>query len=221
MNLGKRVAAMPPLSTWLALPARELVSTLALPTFEALRPWLKRLLDWNLVQSAGRTQATRYVVNPGLLRSLNFTGGTTLKSIEPHRSLALIVEDVGRYPGTKIGDIHQRVALETPRSRVRRAVEQLVKDGKLSQEGGAVAHVTTRPNLAQNGGHPPSGRQSHAPSRAEFLLTHCRSSIFSLAHSEGVSQSTNHRSDVNLSATIPTPWAARASTNPLHFRTQP
>lgn len=44
-------------------------------------------------------------------------------------------KDVGRYPGTRIGEIHQRVGLEIPRSRVRRAVEQLVKDGKLSQEG--------------------------------------------------------------------------------------
>ena len=52
------------------------------------------------------------------------------------RKLAeLIVEDVGRYPGTKMGDIHQRVGVEIPRSRVRRAVEQLVKEGRLCQEG--------------------------------------------------------------------------------------
>ena len=118
-----------------ALTARELTTTLELYTVEALQLWLKRLLDWNLVQSAGRTQATRYFVDPGLLRCLNFTGGTTLKRIEPHCLLALIVEDVGRYPNTKIGDIHQRVGLEIPRSRVRRAVEKFVKEGKLFHEG--------------------------------------------------------------------------------------
>ena len=118
-----------------ALTARELAGTLELPSVEALQPWLKRLLDWNLVQSTGRTQATRYFVDPGLLRSLNFAAGTTLKRIEPHRLSALIIEDVGRYPGTRIGDIHQRVGLEIPRSRLRRAVEQLVKDGRLLQEG--------------------------------------------------------------------------------------
>ncbi|HOY03116.1 MAG TPA: ATP-binding protein [Zoogloea sp.] len=118
-----------------ALTARELAGTLELPSVEALQSWLKRLLDWNLVQSTGRTQATRYFVDPGLLRSLNFAAGTTLKRIEPHRLSALIIEDVGRYPGTRIGDIHQRVGLEIPRSRVRRAVEQLVKDGGLLQEG--------------------------------------------------------------------------------------
>lgn len=118
-----------------ALTARELADTLELPSVEALQPWLKRLLDWHLVQSAGRTQATRYFIDPGLLRSLNFTGETTLKRIEPHRLLALIVEDVARYPNTKIGDIHQRVGLEIPRSRVRRAVEQLVTEAELIQEG--------------------------------------------------------------------------------------
>lgn len=118
-----------------ALTARELAAKLELPTVEALQPWLKRVLDWHLVQSAGRTQAMRYFIDPGLLRSLDFVGGTTLKRIEPHRLLALIVEDVGRYPETKIGDIHQRIGLEIPRSRVRRAIEQLVKEGKLHQEG--------------------------------------------------------------------------------------
>lgn len=118
-----------------AMTARELVAALELPTVDALAPWLKRLLDWQLVQSSGRTQAMRYFVDPTLLRSLNFTGDTTLKRIEPHRLEALVLEDVGRYPDTKMGDIHQRIGLEIPRSRVRRTVEQLVREGKLRQEG--------------------------------------------------------------------------------------
>lgn len=90
-----------------ALTARELASKLDLPSVEAVQPWLKRLLDWQLVQSAGRTRATCYFVDPDLLRSLEFPGTTTLTRIEAHRLLALIVEDVGRYPRSKIGDIHQ------------------------------------------------------------------------------------------------------------------
>jgi ATP-dependent DNA helicase RecG len=118
-----------------ALTARELANTLELSTVEAVQPWLKRLLEWHLVQSAGRTQATRYFIDPALLRNLDFVGGTTLKRIEPHRLLALIVEDVGRYPQSKIGEIHQRIGLEIPRSRIRRGIEQLLKDGKLHSEG--------------------------------------------------------------------------------------
>ncbi|MVF14132.1 hypothetical protein FT643_18500 [Ketobacter sp. MCCC 1A13808] len=37
----------------------------------------------------------------------------------PIRLAALIVEDEGRYPDTRIREIHQRVGLEIPRSRVR------------------------------------------------------------------------------------------------------
>jgi len=118
-----------------AVTARELAAVLELPSVEALQPWIKRLLEWELIQSAGRTQATRYFVDPGLLRSLNFVGGTTLKRIEPHRLAALIVEDVGRYPKSKIGDIHERIGMEIPRSRIRRGIEQLVKAGKLMSEG--------------------------------------------------------------------------------------
>ena len=118
-----------------ALTARELVAALELSSTEALHPWLHRLLGWHLVQRSGRTQATRYFVDPTLLRSLKFTGGTTLKRIEPHRLEALILEDMGRYPNTKMGDLHRRIGLEIPRSRVRRAVEQLVKEGRLRQEG--------------------------------------------------------------------------------------
>lgn len=118
-----------------ALTARELAAQLELPSIEALQPWIKRLLEWRLVQSAGRTQATRYFVDPALLRSHDFIGGTTLKRIEPHRLFALIIEDVGRYPQSKIGDIHKRVGLEIPRSRNRRSVEQLVRNGRLKPEG--------------------------------------------------------------------------------------
>lgn len=118
-----------------AMTARELASNLELQSVDALQPWLKRLLDWQLVQRLGRTQATRYFVAPALLRSLKFPGGTTLKRIEPHRLFALVVEDVARYPDTKISDIHSRVGPEIPRSRVRRALEHLVKEGKLCQYG--------------------------------------------------------------------------------------
>ncbi len=118
-----------------ALTARELTSRLELSSVDHLQPWLKRLVDWQLVQSAGRTQATRYFVDPNLLKSLDFAGKTTLKRIEPHRLLALIVEDVGRYPGTQTRQIHHRIGSEIPRSRIRRAIDQLVKEGRLVRDG--------------------------------------------------------------------------------------
>lgn len=118
-----------------ALTARELAMSLELPSVEALQPWLKRLLDWQLVQSAGRTQATRYFVDPSLLRSLQFTGETTLKRIEPHRLAALVLEDLQRYPRSAISDIHQRVGGEIHPKQVKRALEELIERGDVRFEG--------------------------------------------------------------------------------------
>jgi ATP-dependent DNA helicase RecG len=118
-----------------ALTARELASTLELSSVEALKPWLKRLLEWQLVQSAGRTQATRYFVDPSLLRTLNFTGETTLKRIEPHRLAALVLEDLKRYPESAIGAIRQRIGGEIHPKQVKRALEELIERGAVRFEG--------------------------------------------------------------------------------------
>jgi ATP-dependent DNA helicase RecG len=118
-----------------ALTARELTAALELASVDALKPWISRLLDWDIIKSAGRTQATRYFVDPKLLTGLDFSRATTLKRIEPHRLAALILEDVSRYPRTKLGEIHQRVGLEIPRSRIRRTVAELLSTGKLSSTG--------------------------------------------------------------------------------------
>lgn len=115
--------------------ARELVAALELSSADALQPWLKRLLEWRLVLSAGRTQATHYYVDPGLLRSLNFTGGTTLKRIEPHRLAALVLEDLQRYPKSAISDIHRRIGGEIHPKQVKRALEDLIARGAVHFEG--------------------------------------------------------------------------------------
>ena len=118
-----------------ALTARELAAKLELLSVEELQPWLKRLLDWHLVQSAGRAQATRYFVDPGLLRSLKFSGETTLKRIEPHRLAALVLEDLQRYPESAISDIHRRIGGEIHPKQVKRALEDLIGRGAVRFEG--------------------------------------------------------------------------------------
>ncbi len=118
-----------------ALTARELMSSIELRSIEDLQPWIRRLLEWGLVKNVGRTQATRYFVDPQLLRTLQFAGETTLKRIEPHRLAALIVEDVGRYPRSPISDIHGRIGSEIARTQVKRSLADLILSGKLVSEG--------------------------------------------------------------------------------------
>jgi ATP-dependent DNA helicase RecG len=118
-----------------ALTARELEEQLELSSAEQLRPWLGRLGDWGFVGQAGRTQATRYFVKPELLRSLAFPAVTTLKRIEEHRLRALVLEDLGRYPTSAIGDIHKRIGPEIPRRRLQGMLTKLLADGQVSVQG--------------------------------------------------------------------------------------
>ena len=115
--------------------ARELATRLELRDADALRPWLGRLCEWGLVGQSGRTQATRYFVQPALLRSLAFPAVTTLKRIEDHRLRALVLEDLQRYPGSAIGQIHQRIGQEIPRRRLKTLLTALVATGEVTMTG--------------------------------------------------------------------------------------
>jgi len=114
------------------LTARELANQLELETPDDVRAsWLGRLLELELVQSTGKTQATRYFVNPVVLKGQGLDGKTTLKRIEPHRLRALIVEDLRRYPGAASGDVNRRVGAEVPYRTLKRAIDELVEQGSL------------------------------------------------------------------------------------------
>jgi ATP-dependent DNA helicase RecG len=118
-----------------ALTAKELVERLELNHADQLRPWLERLCIWDLVQQSGRTQATRYFVQPELLRTLAFPAVTTLKRIEDHRLRALVLEDLQRYPGSAIGEIHPRIGEEIPRRRLRSMLGSLVEENAVRMDG--------------------------------------------------------------------------------------
>ena len=117
------------------LAAAELAEQLELPGPSALRPWLGRLLEWDLVEQSGRTRATRYFVPPMLLRAAGLDALTTLKRVQPHRLRALILEDLERFPDSARSDIHRRVGPEIPERTFRRAVEGLVEAGQLVATG--------------------------------------------------------------------------------------
>ena len=118
-----------------ALSARELTQQLSLSEGQPLAPWLGRLLDLKLIKQSGQTKATRYYIDPGVLRSVAAGQRTTLQLIEPHRLQALILEDLKRYPKSSMGDIHTRIAPELPRSQIRRSMKSLMESKKVSFAG--------------------------------------------------------------------------------------
>ncbi|WP_217808703.1 AlbA family DNA-binding domain-containing protein [Derxia lacustris] len=74
-------------------------------------------------------------VQPELLRTLDFPAVTTLKRIEDHRLRALVLEDLGRYPGSPIGDVHRRIGEEIPRRRLRSVLSELMAAGAVRIAG--------------------------------------------------------------------------------------
>jgi len=118
-----------------ALTARDLAQALELSSVELLGPWLKRLLEWGLVLVSGRTQATRYFVNEQLIRSLDFEDIPISNRMDQQRLVDLITKDVKQHPQAQIAAIHSRIGAEIPRSRIRRCLGQLVKEGRLRREG--------------------------------------------------------------------------------------
>jgi ATP-dependent DNA helicase RecG len=115
--------------------ARELGAVLETDGADGLAGWLGRLQVLALVQTTGRTQGTRYVVDPALLRGADLKLRTTLLRIEPHRLRALILEDLARYPDSSSTDVNRRIGGELSAKTVKRALDDLVEAGQVSHEG--------------------------------------------------------------------------------------
>ncbi len=118
-----------------SLTARELAGFLELDEIAGLSSWMGRLQKFDVIKQQGKTQATRYFVDPQLLRKFDFAQSTTLRLIEPHRLKALILEDLRRYPGSAISDIHSRIAPEVDRHRIKRTLENMAEDGLIIFSG--------------------------------------------------------------------------------------
>lgn len=124
------------LATSDGMTARELAQKLELDEVADVRgSWIGRLLDFGLVGTTGRTQATRYFVDPAALKDAGLDRQTTLARIEPHRLRALIREDLRRYPGSSSSDIRKRTAPELDLRTIRRALGELQNQGEVRFEG--------------------------------------------------------------------------------------
>lgn len=116
--------------------AAELAAAIEIPETSLVRSsWLARLLEIGIVGSTGRTRATRYFVDPALLRSVGLDTQTTLLSIQPHRLRALILEDLERFPDSGRADINRRIGPEIEGKTITRTLNKLIKEGLVEYDG--------------------------------------------------------------------------------------
>lgn len=118
-----------------SLSAIEFSGVLNLPGQTAIRDWLGRLPELELIKSTGKTKGVKYFVNPEFLRKIDFKGKTNLKKIETHRLKELIYQDISTYPNSSIGEIHQRVGTEIPYRKIKAQLYEMVKTGELQATG--------------------------------------------------------------------------------------
>ena len=110
-------------------------SILNLTEQNAIRDWLGRLTDLNIIKSRGRTRGTTYFVNPEILKKAEFGGRTNLKKIEDHRLRELIYQDLSTYPDSSIGEVNNRIGSEISRRKLKFELDKMLETDDISKTG--------------------------------------------------------------------------------------
>jgi ATP-dependent DNA helicase RecG len=115
--------------------ATQLSKELQLSDEDRLRSYVSRLLNEAIIVSRGIKKGTEYLLNPQLIASSHISVKPTLITIEPHRLKALIIEDLTRYPKSRILEIAKRLPDVTVMD-LRKCIYKMVNEGELFHEGG-------------------------------------------------------------------------------------
>ncbi len=113
----------------------ELSAKLQLPQDERLRTYVKSLLDNEIIIATGRGKGVWYSVNPKLFFAAKSNSPTTLKTIEPYRLKALIIEDLRHHPDSLISEISKRLP-DVEYADLERIVREMAHKEEITYQGG-------------------------------------------------------------------------------------
>ena len=119
-----------------SLTASELIKILNLKDADALRSWLRLLIERDIIVSTNdRSKAKEYRVNPDILRGSQYKGKTSLKRIENYRIKELILEDLKIYKVASANEIQKRIGEEIPSKKVWEQLQILIETGVVKKIG--------------------------------------------------------------------------------------
>lgn len=119
-----------------SLTASELIKILSLKDADALRSWLRILIERDIVVSTNdRSKSKEYRVNPDILRGSQYKGKTSLKRIENYRIKELILEDLKIYKVASANEIQKRIGEEIPSKKVWEQLQILIETGVVKKIG--------------------------------------------------------------------------------------
>jgi ATP-dependent DNA helicase RecG len=113
----------------------DLAKILDIENYDLNNYWLKDLINNEIIKSSGEKKGKKYKINSKILQQIGFKGKTSLKTIEDYRLRALIVEDLSAYGESSTGNISERIGKEIPVYHIRKSLNYLMVENKVSQKG--------------------------------------------------------------------------------------
>lgn len=115
--------------------ASDLSKLLQLNSGDKLSSYIGRLVDDGIVEYIGRGRGTRYFVSPKLIANSKSNVKTSLKTIEPYRLRALILEDLRFHPDSLWSEISERLP-DVKVDELQTLIRRMALDGEVLASGG-------------------------------------------------------------------------------------
>lgn len=115
--------------------AGELSKELQLTDGNRLRPYVESLIANNIILHKGSGRGTKYEINPEFVSTTKMQFPTTLKTIEPYRLKALILEDLKYHSNSLLSEMATRLP-DVDYMELERMVRTMAKDGEITPIGG-------------------------------------------------------------------------------------
>lgn len=112
----------------------QLSGKLQLNHEDKMRSWIGSLIDRGILVSQGIKKGTEYLLNPALFAQAKLDITPSLKTLEPYKIEALIIEDLKYNGKSKLSDIQDRLK-EISKTDIQKAVYRMVDNDDLITEG--------------------------------------------------------------------------------------
>lgn len=113
----------------------DLTEYLQLSDEDRLRSYIGNLLKDEIVIKDGRGKGTFYKVNPKLISNSKVNKRTTLRTIEPYRLKALILEDLRNHPMSMMDEIVYRLP-DVDLMELKKMVRKMASNGDIGHDNG-------------------------------------------------------------------------------------
>ncbi len=112
----------------------QLSSKLQLNQEDKMRSWIGTLIEKGILVSQGIKKGTEYLLNPELFSQAKLDITPSLKTIEPYKLEALIIEDLKYNGRSKLSEIQERMS-ELSKEDIKKTVYRMEKNGELIPDG--------------------------------------------------------------------------------------